>query len=204
MIVNPVDTTVKLWEYFYKVRVPYLQSRTVEDIRTFGTNISGIKVIDDAKMTELITVMLTISQMLEYYKEAVPIRIVSYSDVKEIYQAISEHIMAWKQRLEKGINIGDAPIDDLILLDQFANSVYDHAKYQFTAETVSSLMAQHMGSVQRVNASNFFNHISLAKLNSAGIEQGITRINAIKEDEIPDRDSLGEFFKTRLVNIRRG
>ncbi len=146
--------------------------------------------------------MMTISQMADYFKEGVPIRIPSESDVKEIYEHISEHIYAWKFRLERGINIGDAPIDDLITLDQFANTVYSHAKYHFTPDMFGGAFAKHMSGIQRVNASNFFNASALKNLNIPTSVDGVTRINAI-EDEIPDRESLSDLFKERLINLRR-
>ena len=52
---NGSKTEVKLWEYFYRVRVPYLQSRTVEDIRTTGVNVTGIPSIDNDIKNQLIT-----------------------------------------------------------------------------------------------------------------------------------------------------
>lgn len=196
-----IDTTSKLWDYYYQVRVPYLQSRTIDDVRRHGVNVSGIAEIDKDIPNQWMTTMMTVAQMADYFKEGVPIRVIKQSDVKEIYDNISNHIHAWKSRLERGINIGDAPVDDLILLDQFANTVYEHAKYQFTADMVNSLFAQHLSKVQKINASNFFAHGAMPKPNQPGSEAGVTRINA--DDKHEDRDSLSEFFKTRLINLRR-
>jgi len=200
---KPLDTTTKLWDYLYKVRVPYIQSRHIGDIREHGVRVSGIKEVDKDIINQWFTTMLPISTMAEYYKEGVAIRICSTKDVKEIYESISAHIHAWKTRLERGINIGDAPIDDLILLDKFANSIYEHAKYQFTQETVDSIMTQQLSKLQRITAQNFFNTKSM--LNPNASSDGITRINADDPDKpnYPERDELGEFFKTRLINLRR-
>lgn len=197
-----IDKTSKLWGYYYQVRVPYLQSRTVDDVRRHGVNVSGVKAIDEDIHNQWITTMMTIASMADYFQDGVPIRVIKQSDVKEIYEHISNHIYAWKSRLERGINIGDAPIDHLITLDRFANTIYDQAKYQFTPEMASSLMAQHMSKLQRVNASNFFTSGAMSNLQAPGAEQGITRINASKPEH-EERDSLGEFFKTRLINLRR-
>lgn len=196
---GPIDTTKKLWEYYYRVRMPYMQTRTVQDIREKGTVVSGIPSYDRDIPNQLVVMMLTISQMADYFKEDVPIRVCSEADVKTIYEDISQHIHAWKARLERGINIGDAPVDDLILLDRFANSIYEHAKYQFTPEMAQSMFAQHLGSVQRINVSNFFNKPP-AKFAAKPGEEDIVRINANPE---PERDSLGEFFKASLINLRR-
>ncbi len=197
---GPIDTTKKLWEYYYRVRMPYLQTRTIEDIREKGVVVSGVSSYDRDIPNQLIVMMLTISQMADYYKENVPIRVCSEADVKTIYEDISQHIYAWKSRLERGINIGDAPVDDLILLDRFANSIYEHAKYQFTPEMAQSMFAQHLSSVQRVNVSNFFNKAPIKSVSSKEGEEDIVRIHS---ESTPERDSLGEFFKASLINLRR-
>lgn len=192
------DTTSLLWDYYFKVRIPWLQSRSIEDIKNTGVVLSGVPEIDRDINNQWQTTMLTISQMADYFKEGVAIRVVSSSDVKTIYNHISSHIHAWKSRLERGINIGDSPVDDLILLDRFANTIYDHAKYQFTPEIADSLIGKHLSELNRINPHNFFTGKAISNLNN-----GITRINATDDTEIPDRDSLGNFFKDRLINLRR-
>lgn len=203
VILPPVDTTVRLFDYFYKVRIPYLQSRSIDDIRTYGVVLSGVPEIDNDIQNQWITVMLTINSMVEYYKQDVPIKVCLQSDIKEIYDSISEHITAWQSRLQRGINIGGAPIDDLILMDKFASTIYEHAKYHFTPEVLNSVTANYMSSLHKVNAQNFFNKNVLEMLGSTSNEPGVTRINAPVAEELPERDSLGEFFKNKLINIRR-
>lgn len=204
-VIPEIDTTEKIWEWYFKASIPYLQSRMIDHIRLLGTPISGIKAVDKELANQWVTTMLTIDQMVELYKRGVPVRVPIVSDTKQIYDFISQHIYAWKQRLERGINIGDAPIEDLIALDEFANIVYEHAKYQFTRETADSLISRHLSSLQRFNASNFFNREALDKLNipSTNALPGVTRINAQDDNYIPDRDSLSEFFKDRLVNLHK-
>lgn len=193
------DTTTKLWDDLYKVRIPYMRSRSIKDIRERGTVVSGIPAYDNDINNQMLTTMINISTMVDYFKEGVPVRVVDPSDCKAIYEAISAHIYAWKSILERGINIGGAPIEDLITLDRFANTVYEHAKYQFTADTANSIFAQHLSGIQRINAQNFFNKPLGIKQNEG--EDGVVRINA--EPKIEDRDSLGDFFKMRASSIRR-
>lgn len=200
---NIQDTTVKLWDYLYKVRIPYLLSRDPDDIKRFGTRISGVKEVDESRHGDWFTTMLNVSTMIDYYKNFVPIKVVYEKDVKEIYDSISNHIHHWKLRLQNGINIGDAPIDDLITMDKFANVIYEHAKYQFTEDIAESFMIQSLNSVTKVNASNFFNPKVMSDLQNNSSVDGVTRINHSDEDTLPERESLGDFFKTRLINLRR-
>lgn len=191
---NQLDTTVDIWEYFYRVRMPYMQTRTLEDIRQKGTVISGVASYDADIGNQLITMCLNIDQMAEYFREGVPIRVCDPKDTKQIYEAISRHIHAWKGQLERGINIGDAPIEDLILLDRLAHTVYEHAKYHFTNEGANSVFAQHLGRISMLNNSNFF---------SSKVQQddGILRING-DNGGYEERDSLQDFFKSRSGSLR--
>ncbi len=201
MYQKQIDTTVKLWDHLYKVRIPYLASRSIEDIREKGTVISGIESYDADIPNQMQTTYLNIDKMVEYYREGVAVRVCNVADTKEIYEAISAHIYAWKYNLEKGVNIGNAPIDDLILLDRFANTVYEHAKYHFTDDTMDSPFLQQLTSVQRITVSNFFTKGAFAD-QTADNPDGVVMINA-DADKIEDRDSLSDFFKSRSKFIRR-
>lgn len=195
------DTTVKLWEYLYRVRIPYIHARSIEDIKMYGTNITGVPEIDKDYASEIITCMITVNQMVEYYKEGVPIRIPSQSDIKEIYDSISDHLYAWKDRLYAGINIFNAPIEDLILMDKFANAIYDHAKYHFTDDVLNSLTASHLVNLSPINTMNMFKPSVKEYIKGTS---GVTIINKETEEEkLPERESLGEYFGKRMPGIRR-
>lgn len=197
------DTTVMIWEYLYRARVPYLQSRHIEDIQAHGVVLTGVKEIDNDLRNQMQTVYLTINDMVEYFKKHVPVLICDYKDIQEIYQAISNHLQCWKVMLERGVNIGGAPFEDLIAMDQFANKVYDHAKYQFTQDYVDSLFIQHLGGVQRMNANNFFNRVAFDRAaGSKTLDDGTIKING-DDAEHPERESLENFFKTRTITLGR-
>lgn len=195
-----LDTTKNIWEWYFKVRVPYQQTRSVEEIRLFGTPVSGHKGYDNELPNQWMTTMMTIDQMVDLYQKGVPVKVCDIADTKLIYEYISDHIHAWKQRLERGINIGDAPINDLIDMDQFANIVYEHAKYQFTRETADSIMSRYMTNLQRFNGNSFLNPAVIDKLDDGSSIPGIIRINN-EPNEIQDRESLSDFFKDRLISI---
>lgn len=187
---------VFIFEYLYKVRIPNLQSMSPDYIKHFGMPTSGDAGIDAALANQLITTMLPISKMVDYHREGVAVYVVRQVDVKEIYDHISRHLHAWREQLEHGLNIGSAPIDDLIAMDEFANSVYDHAKYQFTRDTVDSLLLRQMSSTVRLNRDNFFKTKPPTETNVDG--RGISRIHAA-EDDLPARESLTDIFRDRKI-----
>lgn len=208
-VIDTHYTQKRLNEELFLARVPYIQSRHPEDIKKFGVRVSGIKSRDSQIKNEWITTMLNVATMVKYYTEFVPLAIVKESDTKLIYDLITEHILAWRKKLERGINIGDSPIKELIEMDKFANTIYAHAKYQFNSDEVTSLLAIAMNKTQTLNASNFFktkelNEISKAPRDTFDPQSGVTVIDNNSNGVEPiERESHVEFFINRSMgNLR--
>jgi hypothetical protein len=204
MPTGPQDTTIGLWDYYYQVRVPYQLGRSKEDIKRFGTVIHGNPNIDKHTMKDWVNTELPIAHMLEYYRAGLHVYVRNPKDIETIYKAISDHIHVWKERLRVGVNIGDAPIQDLIDLDRFAHTIFEHARYNFTDDEANSMLARHFGNIQRINQHNFFNRPKAEIVNGENVKvesDGTVTING--NDTLPQRDSLGEFFKQRLMNLKR-
>lgn len=185
------DTTEKITGFYYKVRFSYLQSRTVDDLKNTGVVVTGIKEIDKDIENQLITSYLTIDQMVKYFQNGVSIRVVSQSDVKLIYEAIDNYLEAWKAQLTYGVNIGGAPFEYLMAMDRFANSVYEHAKYHFTEDNISSIMARHLSEISGLNGQNFFR------------QAPVVTNNTTKTEEDDGRQSLSDFLESRMINFRQ-
>ena len=83
--------------------------------------------------------MIPIVKMIDYYQKGASVYIVNQGDTKRIYEYIANHLQAWKYKLQTSMYIGNAPLDDLRLMDEFARSIYEHAKYLFTDEFVGSI-----------------------------------------------------------------
>jgi hypothetical protein len=203
-----MDTTKNIWEYLFLARVPLLESMSVEQLRRTGVRVSGNKRDDENIKKEWLTTYLSISKMVDYHREGTLVKIVNYSDLPIIYDFISKHLSAWKEQLEYGINIGNAPIDDLVDMDTFATAVYEHAVHQFSRDQANSLIARHMAGLSAVTRQNFFRQDSLNRYlgtdNVKVDENGVTHISNINEQEkVPERESLGEFFKDRMIGYRR-
>lgn len=139
---TPIDTTKAIWENLYMVRLPSLDATSVDFLKAHGTYITGNKRIDSANANNWLTTYLTIAKMVELHKEGVTISVLNPDDTKRIYDAIEAHLLAWRHELEYGVNIGNAPMQDLMDMDKFANTVYQHAKYHITPEFMDSLFAR--------------------------------------------------------------
>jgi len=202
------DTTHAIWELKFHVKVPQLAVRGIEMIRLRGTLVSGVKEIDDDIKNRLISTYCSINEMIELYRQDIPVRVTNVADTKTIYEHITTHLVAWRDQLKRGVNLGRAPIGDLILMDRFATTVYAYAKYRFLeqGDELDSLLARHITGIMGVSMNNFFDTKAIARMkmkevgeNATIDEHGNTVING-NDTVIPARESYSEFFEERLIN----
>lgn len=193
---NPLPSTEFVSKYKFMCAIPELQSRSVNHIKVFGTPTTGDKQIDAQLAKQWLTTFLSIQEMVNYHKEGVSIRIRAKSDVALMYDYISKYLQAWKTFLNEGLNIGEAPIDELIAMDRFANEVYEHAKYQFTRQIADSIIAKNLTSTVRFNKNNFFKENSKAynEFMGTGLKQ------PEREQEYPERSSFADTFRDKKWN----
>ena len=176
-----------IFNELFMCRVANIQTMSAEYIAHFGTPDSGDPVVDRETANESVIKMLTINQMAEFFKQGTLVYVVNLKDTKVIYERIVDHLNAWKQRMSDTLNNSNAPIDDLLLLDRLAGSVYKHAAPQFTTAMAESLIARRAGSVMRVNRDSVLKRPVDA-----------TTINPIPEK--PERVSMAESFAKHRPN----
>jgi len=143
------DSRYGIFKEIFLIRVPLIHTRTTEDIQYFGVPTSGMREYDDPY--EKITVMWTIDKMVECYHSGGQIYIPSEETVLEIYNRITNHLNVWMSEIRHTRNLSIAPIEDLKKLDDFANSIYEHAKYHITEEFFSELQAVMPDSMKKLN-----------------------------------------------------
>lgn len=134
------DTTEALWDRLFMVKVPQLQATSIEYLKQYGTYITGDKLIDKYNTNAYMTTYLSIEQMVTLFQNNVSIKVVQYEDTKKIYDIIHEHLSVWADHLKHGLNIGDAPIEDLIEMDKFAEVIYPYAKNIANHQEIKSLL----------------------------------------------------------------
>ncbi len=188
----PTDTAKYIFDDLYMIRVPVIATRTELDMELFGTVFTGNLNIDRGQMDEWITVMWSIERMVEASKKGVPIKIVNPNDSKKMYESITAHLTAWRDYKEQGINVNTIPYDDLVALDNFAELIYGHVKYDYLAKPpITSNLEKYF------NERNFVN-----KLNLGGIIEPPKTKPGQKtwrdekdEEQIPGREEFSKFFK---------
>lgn len=196
------DSRTYIFDYLFRCKVPYLESCSPDYIKHFGMHTTGNDAIDKTLANQLIDTYCTIAQMVEYFDKGVRIYIPVPDDLKFMYDCITHHLSLWKHQLQHGINIGDAPVEDLIKLDAFANSVYAHAKYQFTPEIAQSLLVRHMSSIS-LNKTSFFRNKPVEPEEQKRDQSGRVIAQPV-DDRFPQRESMAEVFKGRKFGTRFG
>ena len=116
-----------IFHKLFLARVPILSTFSEEEIEITG--IPMHQNMEDEKKTESMlnttTVMITINDMVEKYKNGFKISIVNYEDMSFIYAVIQDHLLAWRNRRITSLNSTSTNVDnDLIDLDSFANEIF--------------------------------------------------------------------------------
>lgn len=187
---NQRDTSWYIFNQKFRCSVPYIDMRSADHIRLFGTPTSGVKEIDLEASRERVETYLSINQMVEYYRRGALVGVKRVADTKVIYERIMDHLNAWKNQLQYGLNNADAPIDDLLLLDQFANAVYAHAKHHFKEEITDSLILRQFANVLPYSREGLIASMEKAQLKKEG---KIEKLKEIENKEKP-RQSMANFF----------
>ena len=172
-----------IFERKYEIRIKVIDNISVEEVSFYGMTTTGDTEYDKSLSEELITRWLSVNEMVEYFKRGRPFRVVNIKDTTEIYEVIHQYLLSWKVRLQNSVNIGNAPVDDLIALDSFATSIHGYACENMTVQkTQSSLM-------------NYFN--------SVGLGRSISQSEPTKEPGVKRHDSLAEIFSEAIMGFRR-
>ena len=184
-MVAPVerDTTFYLWDVQWRCRVPQLQTTDEDYIRHFGTPTTFNAAFDRELSQQWIDTMLSIAKMVEYHQRGIPVKVVKFEDMKAIYDHIENHLRAWINNVQNNLNIGDVPIDDLIAMNEFANTIYPIARSLHTEDT--SINSSFMRAID--------------KLGFTGFNERFFKKDEVKAPE-RKREDLGDVFK----NVRSG
>ena len=146
-----------IWERLFAVSMAYADTMSTDYVRLFGMPTVGDASLDKAIQQDSVDLYLTINAMVEHFKAGTPVRLRVHADSKMIYDIISTYLVQWKHQLSEGINIGDAPIDDLVTLDRFAASVFPYAVQHFNEEhSTSSLVQGLMGGGRYLSREHLF------------------------------------------------
>lgn len=212
------DTRYALWFERYQCRVPYIQTISIEDLEENGLPTSGDMHHDHAMMWEPRLISIPIHRMADLWQSGANISLVNRSDAPKIYEAIEKHLHAWRDHIANSYNPSKPPYDDLLVLDQFAHIVYEHAKFTYddtfvqqhfklssnTAIGRRAMLASMAKAEQRrienaekgiVEIRNIEYHESVPKYDPDAQRDFVDYSGTKLESNAPVRASLASFFK---------
>jgi hypothetical protein len=170
----------------FLTRASEIHTRTVKDIKQYGTYITGYKEIDNDLVNRYVTTYMTIQQMVEYYKNGAIIAIVKQSDLGLIYEIITKYLKEWAYQLDVSLNIGDAPVGDLIILDNFAEKLFEYTRFNYKRGSIL------VGSI--FDRQNIY-----TKSYKSSIKAIVDNKNIL-----PNRKSYNEFLKGKYLELNKG
>lgn len=179
------DTRWPLWFKKYHVRVPHIQMLSIEEIEE-GLPTSGDEHHDHASRWEPRHLLLPVHRLAELWGSGANVHFVNSKDTLQIYNDVSAHLVAWKNHIQNEVNYGEVPADDLLLLDQFANSIYEHAKFHFDDGFTANYFGNKMASRFSMRA----NRLHMERLKT--ISEGRGRF---------DEDEREKPLKTKNINF---
>lgn len=194
-----------IFNELFHCRVQRIQTLSLDEMKEYGTPTSGDPVFDEQMRNERIDRMLTIAQMMEFYENGVTVGVVADTDTKRIYDFITDHLLAWRHHLQTEMNMRiqmQAPLEDLVKLDQFANVVYKHAKFHFTQEYVDSLLGRKIDAIPHARQNVIKPFAEVTRISADGKSHEVVQAEEQQEEsnKYPDRVSLADAFNRGQKN----
>lgn len=118
----------KIFEYFVECYIPSMYLYSQEYVDAFGMYTSGNESVDIQNHQKPIRVQLTVAQMAKHFSDGASISLVEPEESKQIYGWIVEHIGDWQNEITRDPNRLDVPIEDLRILEKFAEAIYPMAR----------------------------------------------------------------------------
>ena len=146
-----LDSAMYIFDVVFECKVRNMDLISDSDLRDFGSYATGMELLDNDNMTQLVSANLNIAQMTEHVSKGYTLRFVHDQDTLKIYEFTQHHLQRWVGRIgASSLNGGGIPLEDLIKLDTFCTSVYEQAKYYDEAKLTS--IEQRFGTNKGFNA----------------------------------------------------
>lgn len=145
-----VDSREYIWGIDFKVRIPRVDTYSEGYLKLMGIPSSGDEAFDKVMQGELITTWKSINLMIEIFRTGGRVHIVDHDDCVKIYHYIDNHLDTWRRHLENSpINSNRAPVDDLILCDEFSEVVFQYARWEYVNDDQLAFLRRQFGAQWR-------------------------------------------------------
>lgn len=185
-----------IWERLFGIQIQFKDTIPLDQVSSRGIPTVGDSSIDKAVLNDWVYKYITINDMVEYHRNGISFMITNHKETGDIYKIIHEYLLAWKERVENGLNIGNAPLEDLIALDAFATSIYPHAcEYLQVDLTESSLM-------NWLTGKSFMNRSFISNRIAALRDQEYNDSLPDDQREVKKHQTLADVFSDAVITKR--
>ena len=219
------NTTSLIFDCLFGCNVPYHATRSIEEMRIRGLHVSGVREIDRSFHKSRTRVMLSIADMVEKYRNGIALAVIDPNDIPKIYEYVQKHLLTWTEYMDSGSVNANPPLDDLIALDQFGDSLFNFVKYEPKKTAMEDFLSKYRGKRATFDKNKLFDPESLRKFlendpvkvaqrkqeaiyGNGAIDNGdgVTMRGAGRTGELPmrapkmevqERDSFNDFFQER-------
>lgn len=132
----------KICHYKYEVEVPEGSIYSKAEMDVWGPFVTGDAEIDRKRAKQRTRVIRTIDEIVEHYHDGDKPILCNPRHAYDIYNIIVEHLNDVRDYAQSGVFQNMPPMEDLVALDKYAESIFDIARRYFVddQETTSELM----------------------------------------------------------------
>lgn len=143
---NTPTVAKKLFTALYHCKIPEVHRHDEVYLREIGHHSTGDKGWDKELMNQLVDVYLTPVRMVYLFSVGSPIVFHNPLDAVAVYQLLNTHLENWQAIIERSLHPQNPPMEDLRLMEEFAQAIYPMAKMHMPKDRpVAGFMNKLMG-----------------------------------------------------------
>ena len=114
MLLTKESAVYKIFYWPFRFRIPYHNLIDYESAEKFG--VRGNPEAAKEQALAMVDVLLTINQMIDFYREGATLQLVQLTDAKIIYQILYDHLSMWVEAFAESPWSYRPPLEDLKLM----------------------------------------------------------------------------------------
>ena len=121
----------KIWNRLYTVSIPDLLTQNPDYIKKIGYPSTGNKTIDEGLKNTMVTVMIPVIKIAEYYNDGIAVAMPSRKDMLEMYSSITSYLNEWLDYSKNSINSETDIVSNkstINILEKLAKELHSRAR----------------------------------------------------------------------------
>ena len=131
----------RIWKCLYNCRIPDQLTLSRDFIRTRGTFTTDNKQVNQMLKTDLISVMIPVAKILEYFNSGIQVEIPSREDMIKIHKDIELYLKEWENHISYDINMDVNEHKELLLaLERLSKHIYEKCHPSEVVENIHTIL----------------------------------------------------------------